>query len=104
MDALTATKTIYRDLLAIMRKNEQGILDDLDSEFLHDFRVAIRRTRSGLDMIKNVLEPKISTRFKEEFRFLGKITGPMRDLDVYLLMEDDYKVRLPDHLQKGLSY
>ena len=104
MDALTAAKTIYRTLLATMRENEQGILDDLDSEFLHDFRVAIRRTRSGLDMIKNVLEPKISTRFKEEFRFLGKITGPMRDLDVYLLMEDDYKVRLPDHLQKGLSY
>ncbi|MDU9048159.1 MAG: CHAD domain-containing protein [Candidatus Electrothrix sp. Rat3] len=104
MDALTAAKTIYRTLLDTMQKNEQGILDDLDSEFLHDFRVAIRRTRSGLDMIENVLEPKISTRFKEEFRFLGKITGPVRDLDVYLLMEDDYKARLPDHLQKGLCY
>ena len=104
MAALTAAKTIYRDLLGTMRKNEQGILDDLDSEFLHDFRVAIRRTRSGLDMIKKVLEPKISVRFKEEFRFLGKITGPVRDLDVYLLMEEDYKARLPDHLQKGLCY
>lgn len=104
MNALTATKTIYKDLLKSMRKNEQGILDDLDSEFLHDFRVAIRRTRSGLAMIKNVLEPEITARFKEDFRYLGKITGPVRDLDVYLLMEDDYKAKLPDHLQKGLRY
>ena len=104
MAALTAAKAIYRDLLGTMRENEQGILDDLDSEFLHDFRVAIRRTRSGLDMIKKVLEPKISARFTEGFRFLGKITGPVRDLDVYLLMEEDYKDRLPDHLQKGLGY
>ncbi|MGB5686853.1 MAG: CHAD domain-containing protein [Candidatus Electrothrix sp.] len=104
MAPLTAAKAIYRDLLATMQENEQGILDDLDSEFLHDFRVAIRRTRSGLDMIKKALEPKISARFKEEFRFLGKITGPVRDLDVYLLMEDDYKSKLPEHLQKGLHY
>lgn len=103
MDALTAAKTIYCDLLGTMRKNEQGILDDLDSEFLHDFRVAIRRTRSGLAMIKNVLEPEMTARFKEEFRSLGTITGPVRDLDVYLLMEEEYKSKLPDHLQKGLS-
>ncbi len=104
MDGLTAAKTIYRDLLTTMQENEQGILDDLDSEFLHDFRVAIRRTRSGLDMIKKVMEPKVSIRFKKDFRHLGKITGPVRDLDVYLLMEEDYKARLPDHLQKGLRY
>ncbi|WPD21068.1 MAG: CHAD domain-containing protein [Candidatus Electrothrix scaldis] len=104
MDALTAAQTIYRDLLETMLKNEQGILDDLDSEFLHDFRVAIRRTRSGLSMIKNVLEPEIRTRFQKDFRYLGQITGPVRDLDVYLLMEEDYKARLPEHLQKGLRY
>lgn len=104
MDSLTAAKAIYTDLLATMQKNEQGILNDLDSEFLHDFRVAIRRTRSGFDMIKKVMAPTVRSRFKKEFRFLGKITGPVRDLDVYLLMEEDYKARLPDHLQKGLRY
>ncbi|MCI5211806.1 MAG: CHAD domain-containing protein, partial [Candidatus Electrothrix sp. ATG2] len=104
MDGRTAAKAIYRHLLNTMQENEQGIIDDLDSEFLHDFRVAIRRTRSGLDMIKKVLEPKVTARFKKEFRYLGKVTGPVRDLDVYLLMEDDYKARLPDHLQKGLRY
>ncbi len=104
MESLTAAKTIYKNLLTTMLANEQGIIDDLDSEFLHDFRVAIRRTRSGLSLIKDVLEPEISSRFKEDFRYLGRITGPVRDLDVYLLMEDNYKARLPEHLQEGLHY
>jgi CHAD domain-containing protein len=55
-------------------------------------------------MIKKVMDPKVCTRFKKDFRHLGKITGPVRDLDVYLLMEEDYKARLPDHLQQGLRY
>ncbi len=104
MESRTAAKIIYRDLLSTMLQNEQGIIDDLDIEFLHDFRVAIRRTRSALDLIKDGLEPEISERFKEDFRFLGNITGPVRDLDVYLLMETEYKAGLPEHLQKGLDY
>ena len=104
MESLPAAKTIYQKLLNTMLANEQGIIDDLDSEFLHDFRVAIRRTRSALALIKDVLEPEISRRFKEYFRYLGQITGPVRDLDVYLLMEDNYKARLPEHLQEGLLY
>jgi hypothetical protein len=90
MPALQATKKIYRNLLATMRANEQGIIEDLDSEFLHDFRVAVRRTRSGLSLIKDVIDPETSNRFKDDFRYLGRITGPLRDLDVYLLMEDNY--------------
>lgn len=104
MESLAAVKTIYQDLLTTMLINEQGIIDDLDSEFLHDFRVAIRRTRSGLTLIKDVLDPEISSRFKDDFRYLGQITGPVRDLDVYLLMEDNYKARLPEYLQEGLHY
>ena len=104
MSARQAVKTIYRDLLATMLRNRQGILDDLDSEFLHDFRVAVRRTRSAMSLIKNVLEPEVVEHFQEEFRYLGQVTGATRDLDVYLLMEDNYKARLPESLQTGLHY
>jgi len=103
-ESLTAARTIYKNLLTSMLANEQGIVNDLDSEFLHDFRVAIRRTRSAFALIKDVLDPVISSRFKEDFRYLGQITGPVRDLDVYLLMEENYKARLPEHLQEGLHY
>ena len=98
-----AAITIYRRLLDTMQVNEEGILRDLDSEFLHDFRVAIRRTRSGLAQMKKVLPADITATMKEEFAYLGRITGPVRDLDVYLLYEHDYRARLPEQLQEGLG-
>ena len=38
------------EFLAAMRDNLPGLLDDVDTEFLHDFRVAVRRTRSTLKL------------------------------------------------------
>lgn len=104
MPAIDAVRKIYSYLGDSIRKNEQGVLDDIDSEFLHDLRVAVRRTRSGLTLIREVLAPEIVERFKEEFRYIGQVTGPVRDLDVYLLSETDYKARLPERLQLGLNY
>jgi CHAD domain-containing protein len=34
---------------------------------------------------------------------IGAVTGPVRDLDVYLLEKDVYRSMLPDGLQEGLS-
>ena len=42
-----ATKVILRSLLHVIKCNEEGVKNDIDTEFLHDFRVAIRRTRVG---------------------------------------------------------
>jgi len=104
MKSIAAAKIIYRHLLHTLQANEQGILDDLDSEFLHDFRVAIRRTRTALSLLKNVLPPEVCTQFQDDFRYLGQITGPVRDLDVYLLMSENYQARLPEPLREGLDY
>lgn len=104
MESIEAVGKIYRALLASIRWNEQGVIDDIDSEFLHDLRVAVRRTRSALALMKGVLAPEVSGHFKKVFRYIGQITGPVRDLDVYLLQESDYKQRLPDRLQEGLGY
>jgi CHAD domain-containing protein len=103
MSARQAMVLVYRELLEAMLKNESGVIEDLDSEFLHDFRVAIRRTRSGLGQIKNVLPAEITENAKKDFAWLGSITGPTRDLDVYLFYEQNYRARLPERLQKGLD-
>lgn len=100
--ARSAVGIIYKQLLEAMHVNIPGVLADLDSEFLHDFRVAVRRTRSGLSLIKGVLPPAVVEKYKEDFAYLGQVTGPTRDLDVYLLYEDEYKSRLPETLQDGL--
>ena len=61
-----------------------GTLEDLDVEFLHDFRVSIRRTRSMLRELAGVLPPDEEERAVEELRWVQAVTGPTRDLDVQL--------------------
>jgi CHAD domain-containing protein len=98
-----ATKIILRRLLQVMRANQAGIKADIDIEFLHDYRVAIRRTRSALTQIKNVFPEDITHRFKQDFAYLGKLTNELRDLDVYLLSEDNYRSMLPDVLRDDIN-
>jgi CHAD domain-containing protein len=68
-----------------MRENLPGLLDDVDTEFLHDFRVAVRRTRSTLKLGRPVLPPVMRSRWEPAFKWLGDLTTPVRDLDVYEL-------------------
>jgi len=103
MRADLATKKILLHLLRTMQTNENGVMDNVDTEFLHDFRVACRRTRSAIGQIKAVFPNKIVDRFKHEFAWLQNVTGPTRDLDVYLLNFNDYKNSVPEHLQNALQ-
>jgi len=104
MTSIEAVHQIYSFLLTSIYQNEEGIVRDFDSEFLHDLRVAVRRTRSALSLLKGVLAADETDRFKEDFRFIGQITGPVRDLDVYLLNKNSRIDSVPERLQQGLSY
>ncbi len=103
MPAAEAAKAIHRSLLATIRRNEHGTRQDLDSEFLHDFRVAVRRTRSALSQIRGVYPESVLARFKVELKWLGGLSGHLRDLDVYLLKMDDYKADLPAAVRDDLA-
>ncbi len=98
-----ALRKILLDLLATMQCNLDGTRADLDSEFLHDFRVAVRRTRSVFSQLKSILPSELLQRFRPDFKWLGQITGPTRDLDVYLLKLPDYRKSLPESLQADLD-
>ncbi len=86
-----ASKIVFRELLEIMRCNENGIRERIDTEFLHDFRVAVRRTRSALTQMKRVFPEYMVERYLRDFRWLQQITGVARDMDVYLLHFDDFE-------------
>jgi CHAD domain-containing protein len=92
------TKSILRGLLDTIERNVPGTRANLDSEFLHDLRVAVRRTRSALTQIRDVFPDPIVAHYKERFAWLQQVTGPVRDLDVYLLDFDDYQQSLPEPL------
>jgi CHAD domain-containing protein len=89
--------------LSVMRLNETGIIKDLDSEFLHDYRVAVRRTRSILKQLKGVFDPEETDHYLKVFRELGKRTNELRDLDVCLLRQATWFSSLPPSLQPALE-
>lgn len=68
-----AARVIFARLLEVMRANRQGIIDDIDSEFLHDFRVSVRRTRSALSQLKGVLDPEMEARARQDFRYVSTL-------------------------------
>ena len=95
MAANEAIARTCRHLLHTMRTNEEGVIADLDTEFLHDFRVAVRRTRSMLGASKRVLSRSVRDDFRTRFKWLGDITTPVRDLDVFSLAISVYADALP---------
>jgi len=103
MPASMAAKQIHLYLLNIMEVNIPGVKADLDSEFLHDLRVAVRRTRSALTQIKGVFSDADLEFFKQRMAWVGQVTGPTRDMDVFLLGFDQYRDSLPDRFRVDLD-
>lgn len=97
----TATALIAAHI-AVARQNEPGIIADPDTEFLHDYRVALRKVRSILSLFEGVYDPALTEELKQVFSALMEPTGRMRDLDVYLMERPFYFGLLPETLHPGL--
>jgi len=85
MPAPVAVARLLLRLLDTIELNVDGVLRDIDTEFLHDFRVAVRRTRSAIKLLGTVLPADLAGHYAAEFKWLGDVTTPIRDLDVHLL-------------------
>ena len=81
----TACKRLLASLDAVLDLNEPGVVADLDSECLHDFRVATRKARSLVRELKGVFAQGVTRRLRADLGWLGQRTGPLRDLDVHLI-------------------
>jgi CHAD domain-containing protein len=93
--AEAGARAIHRALVGVLLANEPGLRADIDTEFLHDFRVALRRTRSLVRQLKHVYPVDVVDHFSAEFSWLGQLTGPLRDLDVLALTLRDQASDLP---------
>ena len=102
MPAAEAVQRIMQHLVNVMHQNLAGVREDIDTEFLHDLRVSVRRARSLLGQTKGVLDSRITATLQDQLKAIGTITGPVRDLDVYLLAQADYIAKVPDFLRPGV--
>jgi CHAD domain-containing protein len=98
-----AAVVVLRALLNVIEANIEGTIADIDAEFLHDFRVAIRRTRAVQRELKRVFPPPALQRFREHFRALQRATGDARDLDVYVLGFDSLQALAPEEMRRDLD-
>jgi len=88
------TATALAGPLAAITANLPGTLADVDSEFLHDLRVAVRRMRSLQRQLGPVFPPEPLAHFRGEFKWLQQVTGTVRDLDVHLIEIAAYREAL----------
>lgn len=65
-----------------LQRNEIGIADPTQPEFLHQARVALRRLRSALRLFATALPEAFTARFDPQWRELARILGQARNLDV----------------------
>lgn len=90
MPAIEGFRRMLGDQLHELAANEPFLVEPLDTEFLHDYRVALRRTRSILKRADGILPAEGLATWKARLREIQQATAPSRDLDVFLLEFDEY--------------
>lgn len=100
-----ASATVVRalqQLQRVMALNKPGIEQGLDTEFLHDYRVALRRTRSLIKVFADLLPANQLCQFNSQWRWLTRRTGFLRDIDVFLEAFEAYHQTVPVALAEEL--
>lgn len=84
-------------------KQETGVLEDSDPEYLHQMRVATRRLRTALQVFGGAVHLSKAGREKQ-VQTLTRVLGQLRDLDVQIAaLLTDYRPGLPETEQKWLD-
>ena len=98
-----ATAAVLLALLETIEANLEGAIADVDIEMLHDFRVAVRRSRAVQRELKRVFPPEPLARFRSEFRSLQLATGEARDLDVHVDEFESLRTIVPEETRGDLD-
>jgi CHAD domain-containing protein len=98
-----AVARVLLRLREVQEQNLPGTLADADLEYLHDFRVSIRRTRSVLREMRGVFAPADLERVRASFKWLQDRTSATRDLDVYLYEFDGLRALTPATMRADLD-
>jgi CHAD domain-containing protein len=98
-----AAAMLLRELLEAFRANFDGTLSGEDPEFLHQLRISVRRSRTVQRQLARVFPPLGLPGFRTEFRWLQRVTGDARDLDVYVEEFDSMRALVPEPVQGDLD-
>jgi inorganic triphosphatase YgiF len=83
MTVAQAARRVVASGLEHLQANGEGVLESDDPEFVHQARVALRRTRSALRIFRNAIGKERARAWRRELGELGSALGAARDLDVF---------------------
>jgi len=98
-----AVQKIFAFQIHRLDENIPGVLSDIDTEFVHQARVAARRMRSLIRLFGAAIPEKTGSYFAEELLWLGSIFGGVRDLDVFLLNLPRFKQAVEIAPQRSIN-
>ncbi len=102
MNLSELARIVFKSQLERMQLNLDGCIAGLDPIHLHDLRVANRRTRGALNDFQNLLPNEVVEKYLEEFRWIHKITGPVRDIDIGLSRFPAYEKKISKNWRRHL--
>ena len=103
MPAMHAVASVLTYLLDVIEWNIAGATTRLDTEFLRELRVAVRRSRTAIKLTATVLPSEFADNFGPSMSWIGDLTTPARDLDVLVLMVPELAAMLPVNVQGDLE-
>jgi CHAD domain-containing protein len=98
-----AAAAILRRLLTVVVENVDGAIVGEDIEYLHQLRIAVRRSRTVQRQLRKVFPAVELPGFRSDFRWLQRATGDSRDLDVYVDEFGSLAKLLPEGLRDDLD-
>lgn len=84
MQPVEAFHSIALGCLEHFQRNEKGLLDGSDPEFVHQARVALRRLRSAIKLFAPVLPAEFVNAYGKTWQTLASALGDARNWDVFL--------------------
>lgn len=86
-----AVRKILAFQLERLREQFPGIRQDIDTESIHQARVATRRMRSSIRLFRDAVPDGACKSILKELKWLAGLLGPVRDLDVFLFNISTFK-------------
>lgn len=80
-----AAKKILAGQFAIVLQRQAGAINSADPEDLHQVRVAVRRMRTCLRVMKTALGQEVVNALMPGMRRTGSVLGKVRDLDSFII-------------------
>jgi hypothetical protein len=98
-----ASRQVMLQLIQMMELNEYGIRDDIDTEFLRDYRYALQRVYSLLGQLKQVIPENTRQRFEDDLLWVEDRTSRLYELNNWLLEFENYRAMIDESQQLYLD-